>query len=192
MNKYFFNLLFLVLFSPNAAVCQSQESASDTSRHLFVKVETLLPILTLLTPDEDIVLGASLEYILNDRWSLNLGGYYYSNYLYWKHAGFQIVPEGRYFFHPHQFVGIYLKYDELTSYDPFQHHSHGFYKHLAMGVLYGYRREIRRWCYEGKFGLGYSKPIRVENVFGPIEIEMSKNRSFFDVLLGVQVGYRIF
>lgn len=168
----------------------SQERKTNSKNHLFIKTDVLSPLLALITPEDDFIVGISFEYKIKYPWSVQINGNYYNETYYYKKTGFQITPEARYFFHSHQFSGLYFKYDQQDQLDyPISHGDKS--QKIALGILYGYQTEVGRWIFEGRIGLGINRKAKVSGIFGTGNFEFSDSSLKMDTILAFNIGWRI-
>lgn len=164
---------------------QGQDHSSKN--HLYVKADILSPVLSLLPSIKTYTFGASLEYKLKSKWGVQLNGYYYweDNSRVFDREGFFVMPELRYYINEH-LIGIYLKSDNYQYAKPYNPvFDEIWFQNTAIGILYGYQKEINRFVIEGRVGFGVSLNTKNFQYY-------QKDDAMVDTILAVNIGWKIY
>lgn len=199
MNFYKMRYLLIVIVVFFYSFSSKGQPRVDSSRvdHLVIKTDILWPTTHFLSPDNSTLLYTfALEYRISKRFGVQLNGSFYRNpESDYRTSGYFLYPEVRFFLRNH-FVGLYTKagnyFDELYSYNTPEGIKHPDNLYLAIGVLYGYQLDLGRFQIEGRIGVGITKEFDQFGASGNGTIDFSYEDVYWDAILGINVGYRIF
>lgn len=195
MKKKLYATVIFLLFSMQYVFAQAEKADTVKRSHLLVKVDVLLPIAFLHSKYNDgYKMGFSLEYKTKTKLGYQLSyNFFIGKGSYDGTRGHQFIPEGRYYFNNH-FVGLYAKLNYFKSSNPPTsiYHFMSLQNYGALGALYGYQKEFGRFNIEGRLGLGISKYYGYEGDLRKLGSYFITDDILWDVILAVNVGWKIF
>ena len=196
VKKYIISIL--AIFTIQITSAKSPEADTVKRNHLLVKFDIFYPVAYLFVDDDKrYAYGGAFEYKFKSRFSSQLSAYvfqYYDGYLYQN--GFNIIPEGRYYFKGH-FVGAFIKYEQ-RSYEGgafYTNRINDWIKnefHWTLGGLYGYQVQFGRFNAEGRLGIGIAHDFFRLEWPNNNEKSTKKGDLFPEMILAINIGYRIF
>jgi len=193
--RYFIIVFFT--FGLSISLKAQNQRDSVKSNHLTIKTDVLFPTAYLIDPEVFAkMFTLAIEYRASNQVSIQLNAsYLYRSELNDDSRAYLIIPEFRHFFN-HHFAGAYLSFGnsllDRESYPTPKGIAYQDNLRFALGVLYGYQREFGRLQLEGRIGFGIAKEYMQFGATGNGAIKLSDEDAFFDAILGINVGYRIF
>lgn len=194
MKTKIYLLFILAFFSLQFVAAKPPEADTVKRNHLIVKLNILLPIEYIISPNNGYLLSLPLEYKTKSPIAVQFTTTYdHGLKMDEGDEALEFTLEGRYYFKNH-YTGIYGKYEtfHIKRYLHSDKWARWKEQYAAFGAFYGYQREFNRLIIEGQAGAGIQFNLNDSERSLNYPYPKVSSEPFIDILLAIYLGWRIF